>query len=673
MAGLSAVVLRDSSSVGAVTDDMLTRMTHYPWLVKRAHVESAAGVGLGVVTFESTAWRGDRVRRPVHCGAPRRDLRHRIGSAARLDAAGRPVEGGSAAALLLAGWRHEGPAFLARLHGEFAAAIWDADGSARCTSSPIGFGLRPVYVAQPRGEFVAASEIKAVLAVPGVDTSWSEDGVAEFFGFGHFLGASTLFKGVRAVPPATVGTWRADEAAYDEQPYWRMEMQASSDSPANLSEALEERFVAAVERRARPGERLGLSLSGGLDARTILGVMPGGLDVQSVSLGIDGSLDHRSAAELARLAGIPHHTFVLDAAFLSAFEQHLREMVRLTDGHYLDQGIVMPTMPLYRQAGIEDPTRGHGGELLHMTKVYAFSLDAVALAASEASLDGWLFSHLSGYMLDAVPEDLFTLDVRAAARASLRAPWRAVRPRAGRSIPRLGAVPQRAHSPGDGALDAHVRLLRDHPAAVPGQRRRRRAALDAGGDEARRRAAAADPGTPAAGVPRRDELEYGDAARSEPAGDGGRALPDARPGEARRQGLPAVRAAWVVVASRAARHGRLDAGRRSVPLAGVLPARRGAPGARAACVGPGQSHVSDHVAVCLRARATDARRAERVPAAGRRIADGTRLSGSSLPHRDFVDSRPRLLANWPEHGAVLAELLLLPAERRPHVQEKSLV
>ena len=191
------------------------------------------------------------------------------------------------------------------------------------------------------------------------------------------------------------------------------------ESAAALQDALEDRFVAGVERRARPGERLGLSLSGGLDARTILGVMPGGLDVQSVSLGIDGSLDHRSAAELARLAGIPHHTFVLDAAFLAAFEPHLREMVRLTDGHYLDQGIVMPTMPLYRQAGIEYLMRGHGGELLHMTKAYAFSLDAAALAASEASLEGWLFSHLSGYMLDAVPEDLFTLDVRAAARASL--------------------------------------------------------------------------------------------------------------------------------------------------------------------------------------------------------------------------------------------------------------
>jgi len=107
---------------------------------------------------------------------------------------------------------------------------------------------------------------------------------------------------------------------------------SSAASPADLAGALEDRFVTAVARRARPGEKLGLSLSGGLDARTILGVMPAGVDLQAVSLGIEGSLDHRSAAELARLAGVPHHAYVLGAGFLESFEEHLRQMVRLTDG-----------------------------------------------------------------------------------------------------------------------------------------------------------------------------------------------------------------------------------------------------------------------------------------------------------------------------------------------------
>ena len=45
---------------------------------------------------------------------------------------------------------------------------------------------------------------------------------------------------------------------------------------------------------------MGLSLSGGLDARTLLGVLPAGANLKTVSLGIEGSLDHKSAWELSK-------------------------------------------------------------------------------------------------------------------------------------------------------------------------------------------------------------------------------------------------------------------------------------------------------------------------------------------------------------------------------------
>jgi hypothetical protein len=147
--------------------------------------------------------------------------------------------------------------------------------------------------------------------------------------------------------------------------------------------------------------------------------MPEGRQLKTVSIGIEGSLDHRSASEMAALVGVPHREYMLNGGFLSAFETHLREMVRLTDGHYLDQGIVMASMPLYRELGIDYLMRGHGGELLHMTKAYAFSLDDAAMRATEAELEAWLFSHLTDYMLGGVPDDLFTFDLREHAKASL--------------------------------------------------------------------------------------------------------------------------------------------------------------------------------------------------------------------------------------------------------------
>jgi asparagine synthase (glutamine-hydrolysing) len=326
--------------------------------------------------------------------------------------------GQSGAEALLTGWQRDGEKFLARVHGLFNAVIWDRE-ARELTVITDRFGMRPIYVASLPTAFVAASEIKALLAQPGVDTSWSETGFSEFFAFGHFLNDSTLFAGIRALRPATVLVYRAAERRVVESQYWKPRPQPSKAPATEQVRALDDYLVAAVQRRARPRERLGLSLSGGLDARTILGLMPPGLNLSSICIGIEGGIDHRGAAALAAIAGVPHHPYILDSGFLANFETHLRSMVSLTDGHYLDQGIVMTTLPMYRELGIDFLLRGHGGELLHMSKAYSFSLDESGLRLGDAELPDWLYTHLSAYMLKGVPLDIFAFDVPIRARASL--------------------------------------------------------------------------------------------------------------------------------------------------------------------------------------------------------------------------------------------------------------
>src|SRR5262249_19337220 len=144
---------------------------------------------------------------------------------------------------------------------------------------------------------------------------------------------------------------------------------------------IDEAFGRAVRRCVAGTGHLGISLSGGLDSRTILAAIDTErTPLTAVSLGLDGSIDIRAAERMARLVNIPHRRYQLDGTFLSRFEDHLRWMVHLTDGHYLCQCIVMPTLPLYRELGIEVLLRGHAGELMHMDKAYNYSLDRPALA-----------------------------------------------------------------------------------------------------------------------------------------------------------------------------------------------------------------------------------------------------------------------------------------------------
>jgi hypothetical protein len=86
----------------------------------------------------------------------------------------------------------------------------------------------------------------------------------------------------------------------------------------------------------------------------------------------------------------------------------------LTDGHYLDQVITVPTLRVYRELGIDTLLRGHAGELLHMDKAYAFSIrDDELRFADGAALKQWLWSHLTAYMIGGVGHEVFRQALRA--------------------------------------------------------------------------------------------------------------------------------------------------------------------------------------------------------------------------------------------------------------------
>ena len=210
--------------------------------------------------------------------------------------------------------------------------------------------------------------------------------------------------------------------------YWTGAKRIGAVSP-NRQSAFEEiditLFEAVQKRSESPGGRLGLALSGGLDARTILGVFEDPADrLQSVCLGMAGSRDHQASQRLAAIAGCPHHSHLLDEGFLADFRRHLDGMVRLTDGQYLSQCIVMPTFPLYQELGIGVLLRGHGGELMHLSKAYNYSVDGEALVIkTQSDLEAWLWKRLQAHLLEGVDGPLFVrpeVDRISAAHESLR-------------------------------------------------------------------------------------------------------------------------------------------------------------------------------------------------------------------------------------------------------------
>lgn len=314
------------------------------------------------------------------------------------------------AELLLRAYIMSGFDLIREIHGSFAAAI--ADEQNRCV---ILFndrlGSRPLYYVKLPDRVLFSSSIKSILSDPDVSRGPDWRGIAQFFTFGHYLGNDTSLEAVRVLPPASSLRYELEEDRVTCQPYWSLQ-EAVADTTTDTKSwlaAIDEKLQTAVKRCLEGEVSLGLALSGGLDARTILALIDcEQTPIQTLCLGMAGSLDHRSARQLADLAGCTHHNHVLEDSFLDSFSRHLHHLVELTDGQYLSQGIVLPTLPLYRERGINVLLRGHGGELMHMDKAYNFSLDGEVLAARRTEqVEAWLWRHLQAYILDGVDRPLF--------------------------------------------------------------------------------------------------------------------------------------------------------------------------------------------------------------------------------------------------------------------------
>ena len=414
MPGLCGVVQPAvSPAASRIVDLMLERMCRFPWHVPSRLDLAGACFGHAAVAQAGAAAPNGLVT-SGHLS---------VGFDGEFYSPSIPALSDSPVEVVASHLRTAGPAFLDAAHGSFACAVWD-DSSLRLSLATDRYGMRPLYWTQLGDGFAFASELGALAAVPGVSFERDDAGLAQFLSFGHYLGEWTLYKAIRLVPAWSWLTFDASARTVAITPYATKRVTPEARSTDEWKALVDEQMVASVSRACADGGQLGLSLSGGLDARTILGLAPEGTQLTCVSLGIPGSIDHRAASQLAASVGQPHHQLMLGGDFLGRFETLLREVVRLTDGLYLDQGIVLTTLPTYRELGIQTLLRGHAGELMHMSKAYAFSIDDEALRLrSKAELVDWLWRHLSAYMIGSVDESVFTggfaRQMRQMARAAL--------------------------------------------------------------------------------------------------------------------------------------------------------------------------------------------------------------------------------------------------------------
>lgn len=399
MPGILGVVGKWEPKLEDIFSEMLTRNRLQPWYVQTAAKMDFGGAralygqsGLGILeeTHAPLVVSADGLTAVAVCG----EIFHTEPG----DSPDSPAE------QILAGFLAQGKAFFETLDGRFQAAIFDAR-QKQIILTCDRFATRPLYWTLTPHRLLFAPEMKTLLADDAVSRKENLPAITNFLTFGHYLGQETSLEAVRVLPPAAWFTYSADTHTVHEDTYWHPAPATPAAAEKVTVEDVADAFHAAVRRQSDATPHLGISLSGGLDARSLLGMIEHPERVTSVALGVPGSADHHLATQLAGLAGTTHFNYELNTDFLQNYASQLAEMVRLTDGQYLSSSIVIPTLPFYRQKGIHTLLRGHAGELMHMSKAYAFSMTHADLDRELTTADGvffWATRHLRAYMLDGV-------------------------------------------------------------------------------------------------------------------------------------------------------------------------------------------------------------------------------------------------------------------------------
>jgi asparagine synthase (glutamine-hydrolysing) len=222
-------------------------------------------------------------------------------------------------------YEEEGPECVQRLDGMFAFGICDLRGAGpRLFVARDHFGIKPFYYVQ-RGDWLAfASEIKALLQVPGIGAEIDPTALQQYLTLLWVPDPHTMFRGICKLPAGHSAVFQNGQWTVSK--YWDLEFPSKEAqyprSEAELVDELRERFRRAVKAQMIADVPVGAFLSAGLDSSSIVAMMAELSDhpVHTHTITFpskyrvgEKTLDDPQVAErFARRMGCEHQTIVVD-------------------------------------------------------------------------------------------------------------------------------------------------------------------------------------------------------------------------------------------------------------------------------------------------------------------------------------------------------------------------
>lgn len=219
-----------------------------------------------------------------------------------LEREGHRLRHGSHPELVLAAYRHWGPACIEHVQGVFAFAVLDR----RAHSVMLArdrVGVRPLFFFRDAGRLLFASTVAGILPQGSVPRVLDPEAASDFMALGFVPGPRTVLRNIQALGPGQA--LYADREGARTWTYWQPEFRP--DRRRNLEQHAQA-ILTNIDRTTRPASGAVLALSGGLGAAVVAAALAqqNAEPLRTVTVEWGGPSEHGEAEVTARHLGAIH-------------------------------------------------------------------------------------------------------------------------------------------------------------------------------------------------------------------------------------------------------------------------------------------------------------------------------------------------------------------------------
>jgi len=230
----------------------------------------------------------------------------------------------------------DNPAFPANLNGRFHGLLIDRK-LGRVLLFNDRYGMHRLCFHESKDAFYFATEAKAILAVRPELRKIDMQAAGEYVSCGCTLENRTLFQDVSLVPGGAAWEFRNEpipqKRFYFDVRQWEEQTPLSAEE---FYQELRETFSRNLGRYFNGGQKVGVSLTGGMDTRVIMAWRkdpPGSLPCYTYGGMFRDCRDVLVARQVASICHQPHSVVTVGNEFLSQFPHYAERSIYLSDGN----------------------------------------------------------------------------------------------------------------------------------------------------------------------------------------------------------------------------------------------------------------------------------------------------------------------------------------------------